>query len=108
MPRCGPLLDQKEDLFLGRVMVAWEPLRAALTRGGSEQATDRVALLRAVTDWYRVHMPRLLSADILTLPLPGLPSRTNRRWRRQPCLRRRVRMMPSNGPRLRLPLTVPG
>ena len=66
MPRCGPLLDQDDDLFLGRLMVAWGPLRAALTRGGSEQATDRVALLRAVTDWYRVHMPRLLSRDVLS------------------------------------------
>jgi TPR repeat protein len=60
-----PVLDQQEDLFLGRVMVAWKPLRAALTRGVNEQATDRVALLRAVTDWYRVHLPRLLTADVL-------------------------------------------
>jgi hypothetical protein len=61
-----PVLEEKEDLFLGRLMVAWEPLRAALTRGGSEQATDRVALLRAVTDWYRVHLPRLLSPNVLS------------------------------------------
>ena len=60
-----PVLDQAEDLFLGRVMVAWEPLRAALTFGSSEHASDRVALLRAVTDWYRVHMPRLLSSKVL-------------------------------------------
>jgi TPR repeat protein len=59
-----PMLDQKEDLFLGRVMVAWEPVREALTRGTSEQALDRVALLRAITDWYRVHLPRLLNLDV--------------------------------------------
>jgi hypothetical protein len=50
---------------LGRLMVAWEPVRAALARGGSEHGTDRVALLRAVTDWYRAQVPRLLSHDIL-------------------------------------------
>ena len=61
-----PLLEDKEDLFLGRVMVAWEPLRAALARGASEHATDRVALLHAVTDWYRVHAPRLLGHDVLS------------------------------------------
>ncbi|MDQ2815555.1 MAG: hypothetical protein M3Z75_27840 [Actinomycetota bacterium] len=61
-----PVLDQAGDVSLGRVMVAWEPLRAALTRGGNEQATDRVALLRAVTDWYRVHFPRLLTHDVLS------------------------------------------
>jgi TolA-binding protein len=60
-----PLLEDKGDLLLGRLMVAWEPLRAALARGGSEQAVDRIALLRAVTDWYRVHLPRLLSHDVL-------------------------------------------
>jgi hypothetical protein len=46
-------------------MVAWEPLREALTRGGSEQSADRVALLRAVTDWHRVYLPRLLSGNVL-------------------------------------------
>jgi len=30
-----PVIDQNDDLFLGRLMVAWEPLREALTRGGS-------------------------------------------------------------------------
>lgn len=50
---------------MGRIMVAWKPLRAALTRGNSEQATDRIALLRAVTDWYRVHIPSLLNTDVL-------------------------------------------
>ncbi len=56
-----PLLEEKEDLFLGRLMVAWEPLRAALARGGTEQATDHVALLRAVTD-----CPRLI--DLQDVP----------------------------------------
>ena len=60
-----PMLKENQDLFLGRLMVAWEPLRAALTRGRSEQATDRVALLHAVTDWYRLQLPRLLNRDIL-------------------------------------------
>jgi hypothetical protein len=60
-----PLLDENPDLFMGRLMVTWEPLRAALTRGHSEQAADRVALLHAVTDWYRVHLPRRLNRDIL-------------------------------------------
>jgi tetratricopeptide (TPR) repeat protein len=60
-----PVLEQDGEVFLGRLMVAWEPLRAALTRGGSEQGADRVALLRATTDWYRVHLPRVLDKDIL-------------------------------------------
>ena len=61
-----PVLEEADDLFMGRLMVAWEPIRAALTRGGSEQATDRVALLHAITDWYRVRLPRLLSPDVLS------------------------------------------
>ena len=61
-----PVLEQDEDLLLGRLMVAWEPVRAALIRGGSEPGTDRVALLHAVTDWYRARLPRLLSYDILS------------------------------------------
>ena len=59
-----PLVEEDRDLLMGRVMVSWEPLRAALRRGGSEQDTDRVALLRAVTDWYRAGIPRLLSLEI--------------------------------------------
>jgi hypothetical protein len=69
-----PALEGDEDLFLGRLMVACEPLRAALTRGGSEQGADRVALLHATTDWYRVRAPRPLSEDIL-----GYPYRAYRR-----------------------------
>ena len=60
-----PVLERQEDVFLGRLMVAWEPLRAALGRASGEQAAERVSLLRAVTDWYRVHVPRLLTADVL-------------------------------------------
>ena len=62
----GPLLEEQEDVFLGRLMVAWEPLRSALARGGSEQAVDHVALLHAATDWYRVQVPRLLGPDVLS------------------------------------------
>jgi hypothetical protein len=61
-----PVLEQEEDLLMGRLMVAWEPARAALTRGDSEPGTDRVALLHAVTDWYRARLPRLLSHGILS------------------------------------------
>ncbi len=60
-----PLLEEDRDLLMGRVMVAWGPLRAALSLGASEQATDRVALLRAVTDWYRAGIPQLLDRKIM-------------------------------------------
>lgn len=60
-----PMLGEGQDLFLGRLMVVWEPLRTALTRGRTEQSADRVALLHAVTDWDRARVPRLLTADVL-------------------------------------------
>ena len=60
-----PVLEQGEELLLGRLMVAWEPVRAALDWADSEHAADRVALLHAVTDWYRVQLPRLLTHDVL-------------------------------------------
>ena len=60
-----PVLEQDEDLFLGMLMVAWEPVRDALAFSGSGPGTDRVALLHAVTDWYRARLPRLLTCDIL-------------------------------------------
>jgi tetratricopeptide (TPR) repeat protein len=60
-----PVLGNSQDLFMGRLMIAWEPLRAALTRGRSEQSADEVALLRAVTDWDRARVPRLLTDDVL-------------------------------------------
>jgi Tfp pilus assembly protein PilF len=59
-----PVLEQNEDLLLGRVMVAWEPVRAALAPDASEHGIDRVAL-HAVTDWHRAQLPRLLTPDIL-------------------------------------------
>ena len=48
---------------MGRLMVALDPIQDALTRGRAEESADRVALLRAVTDWYRVAMPGLLTHD---------------------------------------------
>lgn len=60
-----PILGEGQDLFLGRLMVVWEPLRTALIRGRTEQSADRVALLHAVTDWDRARVPRLLTADVL-------------------------------------------
>jgi hypothetical protein len=61
-----PVLDEGHDVLMGRFMVSWEEIRRALTRD-SEQSTDRVALLHAVTDWYRLGLDthRLLTADIL-------------------------------------------
>jgi Tfp pilus assembly protein PilF len=59
------LEDGQQEVLLGRLMVAWEPLRTALSLGSGEQAAPRVALLRAVTDWHRVGLPRLLSRKIL-------------------------------------------
>jgi tetratricopeptide (TPR) repeat protein len=61
-----PILEGGQDAFLGRLMIAWEPLRAALTCGRTEQSDDQVALLRAITDWGRARVPRLLTADILS------------------------------------------
>jgi hypothetical protein len=62
-----PMLEGGQDAFLGRLMIAWEPLRAALSCGRTEQSADQVALLRAITDWGRARVPRLLTADILGL-----------------------------------------
>ncbi|MBB5781868.1 tetratricopeptide repeat protein [Nonomuraea jabiensis] len=61
-----PILAEGHDVLMGRLMVSWEELRRALTREG-EQSTDRVTLLHAVTDWYRLRLDthRLLTADIL-------------------------------------------
>ncbi|MBO4274572.1 tetratricopeptide repeat protein, partial [Microbispora triticiradicis] len=62
----GPILAEGHDVLMGRLMVSWEEIRRALTRD-SEQSTDRVALLHAVTDWYRLRLDihRLLTTDIL-------------------------------------------
>ncbi|MFI6455849.1 tetratricopeptide repeat protein [Streptosporangium amethystogenes] len=59
------VLDREPDVYLGRLMVAWDHIRAFLTRGNSEDSADQLALLRAVTDWYRADVPRLLNSDIL-------------------------------------------
>ncbi|MGP4100432.1 tetratricopeptide repeat protein [Nonomuraea sp. KM90] len=61
-----PLLAEGHDVLMGRLMVSWEEIRDALNRDG-EQATDRVALLRAVADWYRLRLDtrRPLTGDIL-------------------------------------------
>jgi hypothetical protein len=60
-----PVLDEDADVLMGRLMVAWEQIHDALTPAG-EETTDRVALLHAVTDWYRARLPRLLTTDVLT------------------------------------------
>jgi tetratricopeptide (TPR) repeat protein len=60
-----PVLEQTADLYLGRLMVVWDTVRDAVTSGTGEHATDRIALLRAVTDWHRARLPRLLTDEIL-------------------------------------------
>jgi hypothetical protein len=45
------LEDRQQEGLLGRLMVSWEPLRAALSPGQGEESADRVALLHAITDW---------------------------------------------------------
>ncbi|MFG1679981.1 tetratricopeptide repeat protein [Nonomuraea sp. NPDC049269] len=61
-----PVLAEGHDVLMGRLMVAWEELRRALA-GDGEHFTDRMAVLHAVTDWYRLHLDtqRLLTRDIL-------------------------------------------
>ncbi|GIH78299.1 hypothetical protein [Planobispora longispora] len=50
---------------MGRLMVALDQLRHALTPGTSEQAADRIALLRAATDWQRAQVSARLTAKAL-------------------------------------------
>ncbi|MEU5876467.1 tetratricopeptide repeat protein [Spirillospora sp. NPDC047279] len=59
-----PILAEGTGVLMGRLMTTWEQIRAALTETG-EDATERLALVRAVTDWYRVAVPRLLNRDVL-------------------------------------------
>ncbi|MEV0228260.1 tetratricopeptide repeat protein [Nonomuraea sp. NPDC050786] len=61
-----PVLAEGHEVLMGRLMVAWEEIRRALAADG-ERSTDRIALLHAVTDWYRLHLDsrRLLTRDIL-------------------------------------------
>ncbi|GIH97712.1 tetratricopeptide repeat protein [Planobispora siamensis] len=64
--RLGPLLDDAaRELLMGRLMVALDQLRHALTLGTSEQAADRIALLRAATDWQRAQVPARLTKKAL-------------------------------------------
>jgi hypothetical protein len=74
---------------------------------GSEAGKDRVALLHAVTDWYRAQLPRLLSHDILSYLYQA--------YRRElagaaPAARYRHpgSATPSSGPPPRRRLTAPG
>src|SRR5262249_54085134 len=60
-----PALESGDDLLMGRLMVALDQIQNALTLGQAEESTEQVALLRAVTDWYRVAMPALLTRSIL-------------------------------------------
>ena len=55
------ILDTDADLLMGRLMVALDQIQAALLLGSGEESTEHVAVLRAVTDWYRAAMPTALS-----------------------------------------------
>ncbi|MEU8149200.1 hypothetical protein, partial [Nonomuraea sp. NPDC048901] len=57
--------DSATEVLMGRLMVSLRQLREALTPGSSEQAADRVALVRAATDWYRAQMPEPLTRKAL-------------------------------------------
>ncbi|GAA0558399.1 tetratricopeptide repeat protein [Actinomadura livida] len=59
-----PILDEGTDVLMGRLMIAWDQIREALTRD-EEGSTDRLALLHAITDWHRARLPRLLTEDVL-------------------------------------------
>lgn len=61
----GPALDSGDELLMGRLMVALDQIQDVLTPGRAEESEDRVALLRAVTDWYRVDMALLLTRRVL-------------------------------------------
>ncbi|WP_068929379.1 tetratricopeptide repeat protein [Planobispora rosea] len=64
--RLRPLLDDAaRELVMGRLMVTLDQLRHALTPGTGEQAADRIALLRAATDWQRAQVPARLTAKAL-------------------------------------------
>jgi tetratricopeptide (TPR) repeat protein len=59
-----PTLDEGTGLLMGRLMVTWEQIREALTEP-HEDSTHRLALVHAVTDWYRISVPRLLNRHVL-------------------------------------------
>lgn len=60
-----PVLDGRDELLMGHLMVALDQIQNALIPGRGEASADRVALLRAVTDWYRVAMPAVLEGPAL-------------------------------------------
>ncbi|MBB4930522.1 Flp pilus assembly protein TadD [Lipingzhangella halophila] len=59
-----PVLEAEDDVLLGRLLVSWTQIRDALSDQG-EQATSRIALVRAVTDWQRISPPRRLNTIVL-------------------------------------------
>lgn len=61
-----PALDNGPDFLMGKMMVALDLIKRALTLGKTEDSVDRVALVRAVTDWYRVAMPAILDPAALS------------------------------------------
>jgi tetratricopeptide (TPR) repeat protein len=60
-----PALDAGDDLLMGRLMVSLDQIHQALTPGRGEESNDRIALLRAVTDWRRAAMPTPLTRPVL-------------------------------------------
>ncbi|WP_433358596.1 tetratricopeptide repeat protein [Streptosporangium sp. CA-115845] len=79
-----PAVDEVAvEVLMGHLMIALETLRHTLTPTSGEQAADRVALLRAVTDWQRAQMPAQLTRKALQelwkgyrLHMSGLPPHT--------------------------------
>ena len=60
-----PALANGQEFLLGKMIVAPDLIKQALSLGKTEDSVDRVALVRAVTDWDRVTMPTALDAAIL-------------------------------------------
>ena len=58
-------LEVQSDLLMGRLMVSLDQIQSTLILGRTEDSTDQVALVRAVTDWYRVSMPAVLDERAL-------------------------------------------
>ena len=61
----GPALAADADLLMGRLMVALEQIQDALAVGRTEESAGQIALLQAVTDWYRAEVPTLLTRRVL-------------------------------------------
>ena len=61
----APALDNDSDVLMGCLMVALDQIRDVLTPGADEAFSNRISLLRAVTDWWRVGMPDLLTRRVL-------------------------------------------